>query len=155
LKALSSRRVTSALVAAAGALALLAVALLWHTAVEHGDRNRAISHEKAMRVSLATARRDLAATATRVAHDAAAVAASTHRRDDLRRLGSALQLELTRTSGSALQASVAAYQAGSAANTLGRCLQGVQRALNQLSVGDVGGLLTLQQVAVVCKEVRG
>jgi hypothetical protein len=38
------------------------------------------------------------------------------------------------------------------AGVIGQCLGGVQQAMNQLSVGDRGGLVSLQRVEGACRE---
>lgn len=75
-------------------------------------------------------------------------------RDDLRALAAGLANEIQRTRRSTMDSNVDAFTAGNRANVLARCLAGVSRALNQLSVGDGGALASLQAVAEPCRAAR-
>ena len=118
------------------------------------DRRATTSLERVTTRSLATTTARLARVSVDIASTEALIAKTTRARDDLRALAAGLTYELQRTRRSTTDSNVDAFVTGSRANVLMRCLAGVSRALNQLSVGDAGALANLQAVAAPCRAAQ-
>lgn len=118
------------------------------------DRGHTQSLERGTARTLASATARLVRTRADLAATSARNVITGRERDDLRALAAGIANELQRTRRSTTDSNVDAFTTGSRANVLARCLAGVSRALNQLSVGDGGALASLQAVAEPCRAAR-
>jgi len=118
------------------------------------DRDRTESLQRRAVGTLATTTARLSRIRADVASTSELIVATRRERDALQALGKGLADELQRTRRSTSDSNIDAFATGSQANVLARCLAGVSRALNQLSVGDGGALVSLQAVAEPCRAVQ-
>jgi hypothetical protein len=90
------------------------------------------------------------------AEQAAAEAANTlvkAERDRIRAVALGLHADLARAQADTTAAEVGAFTSGAQANNLRACLTGVSQALNQLAVGDMSSIASLQAVDAPCRAV--
>jgi hypothetical protein len=67
-------------------------------------------------------------------------------------MAASLQAELDRVRSERDTTAINALATGVRAGAVAQCLQGVQQALNQLAVGDRGGIASLRRVEGPCRE---
>jgi len=72
---------------------------------------------------------------------------------DLRAVADAVAAQITGVERERDDAVLAAYAANGQVGTLRACLDGINRALNQVSVGDPGSVRTLDSVRSECRSV--
>ena len=72
---------------------------------------------------------------------------------DLRAVADGVAAEISGVERERDDAVLAAYAANGQVGTLRACLDGINRALNQVSVGDPGSVRTLESVRSACRSV--
>jgi hypothetical protein len=145
------RRHWIAAAAVVGCLLVVAIALAWR-AHDQSRRHEVEAQARTVATQLAVTTRRVERTTTQADRAQTVIAKTTEARDALTTLLGALQTELARVSAERDSTAVGAVLTGVRAGIVQQCLQGVQQALNQLSVGDRGGITSLQRVAGPCRE---
>jgi hypothetical protein len=147
----TSRRRTAILATAAACLLVASVAIAWRQ-IDRREGARARGEARGVSALLAGATRAVGSAEDERAGTDAFVTETERARDALDALAASLRVELDRVKGERDTTAIAALASGVRAGVVAQCLQGVQQALNQLSVGDRGGIASLQRVSGPCRE---
>lgn len=145
------RRRTIAIIAVV-ATVLIVAASWWRITLDRAGHERALTRIGQTTAVLTETRSSLAAAFIDADTTEAVTRSTLQERDSLSALATSLQVEIDRTQSQRNTTAVAAFTTGARASVLARCLGGVQQALNQLSVGDVGALGSLKKVEQPCRE---
>jgi hypothetical protein len=147
-----SRRARIALaVAIAVCLVGAGAALRWR-AIDEREGAKASRHDRTVAMVLASTSRSIQVAARQSASADELVVKTTTERDALNALVASLQAEIDHVRADRDANAIAALASGVRAGVVTQCLRGVQQALNQLSVGDRGGITSLRKVDGACRE---
>lgn len=146
------RRRRIATVAIVVAAAVVTTGALWSRATNRAAADRSEHRDRVVTARLARATEELAAATAHASATFRQVAGITEARDALARLAAALSAERDRVRSERDRTALAALASGARAGAVRDCLHGVQQALNQLAVGDRGGIGSLARVGDRCRE---
>lgn len=138
-------------VAVAACLVIAGVAWWWRT-VDRREEARADTERSRVAAVLAETSHDLAVATDERDTAEVVIERTTQARDTLNQMAADLQSQLDRVRSERDTTALDALATGVRAGAVAQCLQGVQQALNQLSVGDRGGIASLQRVEGPCRE---
>ncbi len=138
-------------------IGLVTVALVgvgvWRRATLMNERGDARAGRRTALARLAQTRRSLVAATVRagaIEHTTATVRATT---TELVRIADNLTVQIRTLEKSRDDAAIAAWVAGGQVGQMRECLGGINRALNQVSVGDPKSVSTLAGVRSSCRAV--
>ena len=138
-------------------IGLVTVALVgvgvWRRATLVNERSQARAQRRTALTRLAGTRRSLIIATARATGTEAATAAVRSTTTELVRIADDLTLQIRTLEKSRDDAAIAAWVAGGQVGQMRDCLGGVNRALNQVSVGDPKSVSTLASVRTSCRAV--
>jgi hypothetical protein len=126
---------------------------IWRRQQLADDRDAARAARTSALAKLADTRRVLGATVRAAGRLETANVATHQQAADLRALAERVAAEIQSVTRERDDAVLAAFAANGQVGTLRSCLDGINRALNQVSVGDPGSVGTLDTVRTACRAV--
>ena len=138
-------------------IGLVTVALVgvgvWRRATLVHERSQARAERRTALARLARTRQSLTTATERARRTEGATAAVRSTTAELVRIADDLTLQIRTLEKSRDDAAIAAWVAGGQVGKMRDCLGGVNRALNQVSVGDPKSVSTLASVRTSCRAV--
>ena len=131
---------------------LLVAGSWWRITLDRDGQSRALTEIGRTASVLVDTRSSLAGALVDAGTTEAVTERTVQERDALTGVAASLQAQIASTRSQRNDSAIAAFTTGARAGVLAVCLGGVQQALNQLSVGDIGALGSLKKVEQPCRE---
>ncbi len=126
---------------------------VWRRATLMNERTQARAERRTALARLAQTRRNLVAATERALGTEAATGAVRTTTTELVRIADDLTAQIRTLEKSRDEAAIAAWVAGGQVGQMRDCLGGINRALNQVGVGDPKSVSTLASVRTSCRAV--
>jgi len=147
-----TRRRAGLIVATALVVALVGLGI-WRRQQLVDERDAARTARTQALATLARTQRELGRVVRRAGAIELANVGTRKEAADLRTVADGVAAEISGVERERDDAVLAAYAANGQVGTLRACLDGINRALNQVSVGDPGSVRTLESVRSACRSV--